>query len=91
MGHVTQDELAAIVTDSRRHVKVGAMYAHYRHPRDNFYTVLDVALTEATDEPAVVYRAEYGAHIVFVRPLSVWLETVDVEGRPAPRFTEVKQ
>lgn len=89
MGHLTQDELATIVTDAKRHVKVGVMYAHYKHPHDQFYTVLDIALMEATDEPAVVYRAEYGAKIIYVRPLSSWLETVEVDGLPAPRFAEV--
>jgi hypothetical protein len=33
-----------------------------------------------------VYRAEYGEHIIFVRPLNVWLETVEWEGEQVFRF-----
>lgn len=88
MAHLSQDELAAIVNDAKQKVVVGAQYAHYKHA-DQLYTVLDVALMEATDEPAVVYRAEYGANVIFVRPVSGWLETVEWQGSRVPRFTKV--
>jgi hypothetical protein len=87
MGHLTQQELARIVQDADRQVTVGARYAHYKSADQ--YTVLEVALLEETDEPVVVYRAEYGEHIVFVRPLSVWLETVEWEGKQVPRFAQL--
>lgn len=89
MSHLDQDELAKIVDDAKQHVEVGAKYAHYKHPNDQFYTILEVALLEANDEPVVVYRAEYGANIIFVRPLSVWLETVEVDGQVLSRFAKV--
>jgi hypothetical protein len=89
MGHLSQNELAQLVREAEQKVEVGATYAHYKHPHDNFYVVKAIALIEATDEPAVVYQAQYGADVTFVRPVSVWCESVEWQGRSVPRFVKV--
>lgn len=89
MAHKTQDELAAILADAQQKVEVGGRYAHYKHP-ELAYEVIGVALMEATEEPAVIYRAEYGAQASFVRPLSSWLDTVEWQGKMVPRFTKLE-
>jgi hypothetical protein len=88
MAHLDQDALAALVAEGESKVTVGATYAHYKHP-DMQYKVLSIALIEANDEPAVVYEAQYGAKVIFVRPVSVWLEAVEWQGKTVPRFTKI--
>lgn len=58
----------------------------YRHYKGNEYTVIGVARHSETEEELVVYRQEYGAYGLWVRPADMFVETVVVEGRPVPRF-----
>ncbi len=58
----------------------------YRHYKGNRYELLGIATHSETLEPMAVYRALYGEGGVWVRPLSMWLETVEVDGRRVPRF-----
>ncbi|MFC0682764.1 DUF1653 domain-containing protein [Lysobacter korlensis] len=58
----------------------------YRHYKGNLYEVLGVARHSETDEALVVYRALYGEHGLWVRPLTMFQETVVVGGREVPRF-----
>jgi hypothetical protein len=39
-----------------------------------------------TEEELVVYRKEYDDHGLWVRPLGMFLEHVEVEGKTVPRF-----
>ena len=41
----------------------------YRHYKGGLYEVLDIARHSETLEPLVVYRALYGAHGLWVRPV----------------------
>lgn len=63
----------------------------YRHFKGNLYLLLDIARHSETLEEMVVYRALYGERGVWVRPLSMWSETVRVEGRPVARFTYIAE
>jgi len=63
-------------------VKLG----RYRHFKGNEYEVLAVAKHSETLEPMVVYRALYGDGGVWVRPLSMWHETVERDGVTQERF-----
>ena len=58
----------------------------YRHYKGNQYTVIGVARHSETEEELVVYRQEYGDRGLWVRPLQMFMETVDVEGKELPRF-----
>lgn len=69
-------------------IEVGAIYAHYKHP-ELPYMIKGFAVWEATDEVAVLYQPLHEPEVVFVRPLKVWLETVDWEGKTMPRFVKV--
>lgn len=82
--HKTEAQMAQILAEAHTRVAVGGRYRHYK---GNFYTVESVALIEATMESAVVYRAEYMQGLVFIRPLSDWLATVETGGKTVPRFT----
>jgi hypothetical protein len=58
----------------------------YRHYKGKEYTVLGVARHSETEEELVVYRKEYDDHGLWVRPLAMFLENVEVEGKVMPRF-----
>ena len=62
----------------------------YRHFKGNEYELIDIARHSETLEPMVVYRALYGEHGLWVRPLSMWFETVEHEGVIKRRFEPVK-
>jgi len=61
----------------------------YRHYKGNEYTVLGVARHSETLEELVVYRQEYGERGLWVRPATMFAETVVVEGRAVPRFQRI--
>ena len=63
----------------------------YRHFKGNEYEVLFVARHSETLEPMVVYRALYGEGGVWVRPASMWTETVVRDGKSFRRFTPVEE
>jgi hypothetical protein len=58
----------------------------YRHYKGQEYEVLGVARHSETEEEFVVYRALYGAFGLWVRPLGMFEELVDIDGRLIPRF-----
>ena len=62
----------------------------YRHYKGNEYTVLGLARHSETIEELVVYRQEYGDHGLWVRPASMFLETVELEGKKVPRFRPIE-
>ena len=59
----------------------------YRHFKGNEYEVIAIAKNSETMEDTVVYRALYGERDFWVRPLSMWTETVERDGKRQPRFT----
>ena len=63
----------------------------YRHYKGGEYQVYGVARHSETDESLVVYRPLYGDGELWVRPLVMFLETVDMEGRSQPRFALIKE
>ena len=58
----------------------------YRHYKGNEYRVLFTARHSETEEWLVVYQALYGERGYWVRPASMWLERVTVNGEEVPRF-----
>ena len=61
----------------------------YRHFKGNEYEVLGTARHSETMEEMVVYRALYGEGGLWVRPVSMWNETVERDGQVFPRFTYI--
>ena len=59
----------------------------WRHFKGGEYEVLGIAKHSETLEPMVVYRALYGEKEIWVRPLSMWNETVELDGKVYKRFT----
>lgn len=63
-------------------IKIG----RYRHFKGNEYEVLYIAKHSETLEDMIVYKALYGEGGIWVRPASMWNETVKSDGRTYKRF-----
>jgi hypothetical protein len=62
----------------------------YRHYKGGEYTVLGTARHSETEEVLVVYRPEYGDRDLWVRPLAMFLETVETPDGSVPRFCSME-
>jgi len=58
----------------------------YKHYKGNRYEVIGVAKHSETLEELVVYKALYDNYNLWVRPLKMFLETVEVNGEKVSRF-----
>ena len=58
----------------------------YRHYKGNEYTVIGIARHSETEEELVVYKQDYGDRSLWVRPLQMFVETVNLNGEEVPRF-----
>lgn len=61
----------------------------YKHYKGNFYQVEGIAIHSETEEKMAVYRPLYGEGALWVRPLTMFLEEVEIEGKSQPRFTYI--
>ena len=62
----------------------------YKHYKGNLYEVFDVAKHSETEEEHVVYRTLYGDYGLWVRPLAMFIETVELDGQQIARFEYVE-
>ena len=62
----------------------------YRHFKGGEYEVQGVATHSETGEQLVVYTPLYGGGGLWLRPLSMFLETVNRDGARLPRFTYIE-
>ena len=58
----------------------------YRHYKGNEYEVIGVAKHSEDETELVIYRPLYGERGLWVRPLAMFIETVQVSGLSVPRF-----
>ncbi len=58
----------------------------YRHFKGNMYEVLGFAKNSESLEEMVIYKALYGDGEIWVRPASMWNETVERDGKIFKRF-----
>jgi hypothetical protein len=58
----------------------------YRHYKGNEYQVIGVAKHSEDETELVVYKPLYGERDLWVRPLQMFIETVQVNGETKPRF-----
>ena len=62
----------------------------YRHYKGADYQVYAVVKHTETEEELVLYKALYGDFGLWVRPLSMFNEMIDVKGVMQPRFAFIK-
>jgi hypothetical protein len=58
----------------------------YQHYKGQQYEVFNTAKHSETEEMLVVYQCLYGDYSWWVRPLSMFTESVCIEGKTLPRF-----
>jgi hypothetical protein len=58
----------------------------YRHYKGADYEVLGLARHSETQEELVLYRALYDDGLLWVRPLAMFIEEVELDGQKIPRF-----
>jgi len=63
----------------------------WTHYKGNDYTVIGIARHSETQEELVVYRQEYGDNGLWVRPLAMFVETVEVDGKLVARFERMEE
>ena len=61
----------------------------YRHFKGNEYEVIGIAKHSETLEPMVIYKALYDNGSLWVRPASMWNETIERDGKVFKRFTYI--
>lgn len=61
----------------------------YQHYKGNQYEVIDIVRHSETEEELVLYRTLYGEQGLWVRPLAMFTEKVNVDGLCMPRFDYV--
>lgn len=82
----TQAQLPTKLAEAVKQVAVDGRYMHYKQLS---YKVLAIALREEDNEPCVIYQAEYGDRLTWIRPVANWVEDVEVDGKMVKRFTKV--
>jgi hypothetical protein len=58
----------------------------YKHYKGKEYKVIGVAKHSETLEDLVVYQKLYDDHLLWVRPLKMFTEDVEINGNKIPRF-----
>ena len=58
----------------------------YRHYKGNLYEVIDTVRHSETMEPLTLYGALHGERGLWVRPATMFNETVVINGVQQPRF-----
>jgi len=59
----------------------------YRHFKGGKYDVVGVAKHSETLDELVIYKPLYGEMRTWVRPIEMFFDTVEFEGKTVPRFT----
>ncbi len=81
MSASAYDDLAPLPLEPRA--------GRYRHYKGNEYRVLGLARHSETLEVVVVYQPLYGESGLWIRPQKMFIETVEISGRPVPRFERI--
>ena len=76
------------IEKNNRKLKIGKKYRHFKGKE---YLVLYIARHSETLEELVVYQALYGEKSIWVRPLDMFLEQVEVNGVLANRFEKCEE
>ena len=63
----------------------------YRHYKGKDYEVLGVARHSETEEEYVVYRQLYGEGGLWIRPMTMFSESVSVGNELVPRFRRLEE
>ncbi len=63
----------------------------YRHFKGKEYAVIGIGKHSETFEEMVVYRARYGEGQLWIRPLSMFTNEVEIQGKKVPQFEYIDE
>ncbi|WP_180173666.1 DUF1653 domain-containing protein [Acinetobacter sp. YH01024] len=63
----------------------------YQHYKGQLYQVFHVATHSEMGEKVVVYQCLYDDYSMWVRPLEMFMETVEIDGEVIPRFKLIQE
>jgi hypothetical protein len=63
----------------------------YRHYKGNLYQIIGFAKHSETYEDMVIYKPLYGEGETWVRPLSMWENPIEVDGKIVKRFEYIEE
>ena len=72
----------------QRSLNVGGKYRHFKGKE---YIALHLAKDSETLEELVIYKALYGEFGIWARPLEMFMEQVEVDGKLVYRFEEIEE
>lgn len=71
-----------VLSFTAKHLKLG----YYKHYKGGIYKVTGVAINSEDLSEMVIYKQNDNNNFYWVRPLSMFVETVAVSGKDIPRF-----
>ena len=74
------------LSEKAKNIRVG-IYEHYKKKR---YEILGVAIDSETLEEKVIYNALYGENLIWVRPLDMFFEEIEIDGIKQFRFVFIE-
>lgn len=83
-----KDLLSKELNNLKLRIDEGDECYHYKHP-DQLYQIVGVGFIERNGQPCVVYQAEYGDQLTWVRTDEEFFAKVDLDGTQVDRFTKV--
>jgi len=90
MAHKDTTQLLRELQSLKKKVKIGDKYSHYKHP-DKFYRIVALGFIESTEEPSVVYQAEYGEKMTWIRTEKEFFSKATLEdGTKVDRFRKAE-
>ena len=69
-------------------IKINGIYRHYK---GNKYKVIAIGKHSETLEQPVVYQALYGNNEIWCRPISMWNDDINVDGKIQKRFQIIEE
>ena len=83
-----RDQLSKELNNLKSRIDEGDGCYHYKHP-DQLYHVVGIGFIEGNGKSCVVYQAEYGDKLTWVRTQDEFFAKVEVDGKEVDRFTKV--
>ena len=80
-----QKQLSAELDKAKRKIKIARYYAHFKHPGEKRYQILDIGIFEKTGEICVIYKS-LDTGMSWIRTIDNFLEKVEVGGKKVKRF-----
>ena len=90
MPHTKVSSLVRKIDQAKKKIKLGDRFFHYKH-KNRYYNIVQIGFIENTEEVCIVYQAEFGDKLVWVRTLTDFMSKVNLEdGSIVDRFTKVE-